>query len=348
MPTYDYPGYDDDQITWPGGSVSEGDTITFTQPTDHLVSITDNDSRFQDGTDDRDDEDNSQQVEVFDENGVLEASGQVQPRERIVLEDADGNQYIMHRVYIRSEPTGNEYFYVFEDPGPELNVQYSVIDVSRPNSEPYWLPGEVTCFTRGVEVLTPDGYQRVERLKAGDLVTTRDHGPQPILWVARRFFSWSDMLADPRRAPFEVAADAFGRDQPKRPLLFSRQHRLLVTPPARGSDDATSEMLAPVVALEDGTRIRRVVPALGVEYIHLVFAQHEIVDAEGLATESMLLTAYSRDASGMDAQDDAALFDDLPDVTHAAPARPILSNKSARNLIAEGALLSDPVAEDVI
>ncbi len=109
MATYTYSGYDDDQISWPGGTVSSGDTITFTQPTDHSVEITDNDTQLVDGTDDRGDEDSTQTAIVYDATGAVETSGQVQPRDEITLTDGT-NIYYMTKVYIASS---NSYYYIF-------------------------------------------------------------------------------------------------------------------------------------------------------------------------------------------------------------------------------------------
>ncbi|MEZ5769933.1 MAG: Hint domain-containing protein [Paracoccaceae bacterium] len=51
--------------------------------------------------------------------------------------------------------------------------------------------------------------------------------------------------------------------------------------------DADDGVLAPVHALANGTTIRREAPAGDITYVHLVFDSHEIVEAEGLAAESL-------------------------------------------------------------
>jgi hypothetical protein len=42
------------------------------------------------------------------------------------------------------------------------------------------------CFTSGTMIGTPDGEVCVEDLEIGDLVITKDHGPQPIHWIGTR------------------------------------------------------------------------------------------------------------------------------------------------------------------
>lgn len=175
MATFNYSGYDDDQVTWPGGSPSNGDTITFTIPTDHTISITDDDSSLQDGTDDRDDEDSNQTVVVTDEFGNPEASGQVQPRDQITLTDGT-NTYRMTEIFIASS---NSYYYIFHDPAPELGVEYTVTSVTTPNSTSYssFSNEGVVCFAAGTLILTPQGETPVENLRKGDLVNTTAHVP---------------------------------------------------------------------------------------------------------------------------------------------------------------------------
>ncbi|WP_305884600.1 Hint domain-containing protein, partial [Limimaricola litoreus] len=44
----------------------------------------------------------------------------------------------------------------------------------------------VICFTAGTRIATPFGPRRAEDLAVGDLVLTRDHGPQPLRWTGSR------------------------------------------------------------------------------------------------------------------------------------------------------------------
>jgi len=44
----------------------------------------------------------------------------------------------------------------------------------------------IICFTPGARILTPQGERAIETLKVGDLVVTRDNGPQLIRWIGRR------------------------------------------------------------------------------------------------------------------------------------------------------------------
>ncbi|WGH79017.1 Hint domain-containing protein [Jannaschia sp. GRR-S6-38] len=174
MAIYDYYGYDDDQVTFPGGTASVGETITFTAPSDHLISISDNDTQLQDGTDDRDDEDGDQIATIYDEFGNVETSGQVQPREEIALSDGTNTVY-MTRIFIASS---NSYYYIFQEPAPDLNTTYTVTSVTSPNSTNYseFSSTGVACFVAGTLIATPAGPRPVETLRPGDPVSTLDRG----------------------------------------------------------------------------------------------------------------------------------------------------------------------------
>jgi hypothetical protein len=155
-------------------------------PADHMVRITDNDSWLGDGTDDRDDKDSNQIVEVFDENGVLEASGQVQPRDEITLSDGT-NTFRMTEIYIASS---NSYYYIFQEPAPSLNTAYTGTNVSSPNSTNYssFSSIGVTCFAQNTMIRTSHGARRIENLEQDDIVMTLDAAPQPVVWLGTRLW----------------------------------------------------------------------------------------------------------------------------------------------------------------
>ena len=72
----------------------------------------------------------------------------------------------------------------------------------------------MSCFTTGTRIATPSGPRAIETLERGDLVMTRDHGPQAIRWIGRRTFS-ADLLAhDPTLQPILIRQGALGRACP--------------------------------------------------------------------------------------------------------------------------------------
>ncbi|WP_135448544.1 Hint domain-containing protein [Tabrizicola caldifontis] len=144
----------------------------------------------------------------------------------------------------------------------------------------------IPCFTIGTLIATPDGLRPVESLRVGDLVLTRDHGPQPLLWVGRRKLARAELLAQPDLQPVLIARDALGPQAPARDMLVSPQHRILIEGARAELLFAEPEVLVPARHLEGSVNAKRVVPDTGVTYIHLLFHRHEIVQSDGLWTES--------------------------------------------------------------
>lgn len=135
----------------------------------------------------------------------------------------------------------------------------------------------VPCFTPGTLIDTPAGPRRVETIGIGDLVVTRDRGPQPVRWVGRQ-----TVAARGEMAPVRVAAGTLGN---RRDLVVSPQHRMLIGGWQAQLLFGLDEVLVAAAHLVDGDRIRRM-PGGMVTYLHLMFDAHELIFAEGAPCES--------------------------------------------------------------
>ncbi len=144
----------------------------------------------------------------------------------------------------------------------------------------------IPCFTPGTMILTDRGPVAVEALVPGDLVVTSDHGLQPLRWVGRRALSRLDLVANPDLQPVRIAAGAFAGQGPERTMLVSAQHRVLVTGARAELLFGEDEVLVPAKHLVGHMDATRALPEDGVTYIHILFDRHEVVQSDGLWTES--------------------------------------------------------------
>jgi hypothetical protein len=136
---------------------------------------------------------------------------------------------------------------------------------------------EVICFYPGTLVATPAGEVAVEALRAGDLVLTADGRAVQVRWMGRQ--TVSTRFADPLRAlPIRIRAGALGEGLPRRDLLVSPGHALLV-----------GGVLVQAGALVNGTSIVReaAVPQV-FTYWHVEVADHSLVLAEGAPAETFV------------------------------------------------------------
>lgn len=142
----------------------------------------------------------------------------------------------------------------------------------------------IPCFTTGVLVETPDGPRAVESIRTGDLVITRDSGPQVVRWIGQRSLSLAEVLATQALRPVELAPGALGPGLPDRALALSPQHRLLITGPRCEMLFGETEVLVPALHLAGRPGVSR--PLAPVTYVHLMFDRHQIVQTHGVWSES--------------------------------------------------------------
>ncbi|ARE82673.1 leukotoxin [Roseovarius mucosus] len=185
----------------------------------------------------------------------------------------------------------------------------------------------IICFTPGIRLLTPHGERAVESLRAGDLVITRDHGPQAIRWIGRRTVPGTG-----RFAPVRVAAHVL--DGGRAPLLVSPQHRFLFTGYKAELLFGCDEVLIAARHLVDGLAVTQEDQAT-VTYIHVMFDRHEVIYAEGAATESFHAGDIGISAITDQAREEMfAIFPELRSNPNAYgdTARPCLKRHEARLL----------------
>lgn len=175
------------------------------------------------------------------------------------------------------------------------------------------------CFTAGTLIETPRGLVPVETLRPGERVLTRDHGARPLAWVGQRRFDLAALWGVPRLWPVRIGVGALGHGLPLRPLCLSPQHRVLVQSWRADLMFGTPDLLVPAAALVGRPGIRQPPPAAPVTYVHLLFAGHEIVRAEGAAVESLHPGDTALDRLGQAARDEVlAIFPAL--ATRGAPS----------------------------
>jgi hypothetical protein len=139
----------------------------------------------------------------------------------------------------------------------------------------------VSCFTPGTRILTARGEVKVEELRAGDIVLTKqDAGmePRPILWIGHRKLDLTRHPYPWMGAPIRVRRGAIADNVPQRDLLISPDHGIFI-----------NGGLVPARLLVNGTTIAREWCDT-VEYYHIECAAHAIILAEGLTVETYLDT----------------------------------------------------------
>jgi hypothetical protein len=138
------------------------------------------------------------------------------------------------------------------------------------------------CFLRGTRIRTADGDRKIEDLAVGDLLPSHFGGIQPIQWIGRYSYKRSDPTKPWVRdvLPVRVARSALGPNVPGADLSITSAHALFI-----------DGVLVPVCHLINGTTITTD-DASGLdklEYFHIKLARHDVIDAEGVPCETLLI-----------------------------------------------------------
>lgn len=191
--------------------------------------------------------------------------------------------------------------------------------------------GAVPCFVAGTLIELADGrLAPVERLTPGEMVLTHDNGAQPLRWIGRR-----TVPATGRFAPIEIAANTFGAHDR---LILSPQHRVLIRDALADLLFGEAEVLVAAKDLVNDRSVRRIEGG-EVEYVHILFDEHQVVYSQGLATESFLPGPQVTDSLDRDVVDEiCALFPELNPETgqgYSPAARRTLRSYEAQLLVAQ-------------
>ena len=136
-------------------------------------------------------------------------------------------------------------------------------------------------FARGTMITLADGAQRaIEALHPGDPILTRDHGRQPIRWIGH-----ARLRAVGAFAPVVIAAGTLGNGGD---LVLSQHHRVFLYQRQKLPGLTTSELLVQARHFVDGDQVYLRTGGY-VDYFSLVFDHHEIIYAEGIPSESLMV-----------------------------------------------------------
>lgn len=199
------------------------------------------------------------------------------------------------------------------------------------------------CFTAGTLIDTPRGAVPIETLRMDDTVITRN-GPKALAWIGTRTLDAVDLAGNPKLLPIRVPAGAFGNGLPLRDVRFSPQHRVVIRSAIAETMFGAPEVLVAVKQLVGVNGIDVDGDARSVQYLHLMFADHQILAVEGIEAESLF---PGRQALSFLSQDQLrelrAIFPDFDAMTETDPAIPFLKGRESRSLAARHARNDRPL-----
>lgn len=169
----------------------------------------------------------------------------------------------------------------------------------------------VTGLCEGANLRTPCGERRIEFLRKGDLVVTRDNGLQPVLLIWTHTVPASELAADPSLAPILLDTRVIGPMMPQKPLKVGGAHRLLI-PGWRIDDEEDTENCLVAARDVDGLSVDRTSEAQDLTYYNIVFEAPQVFCANGMPVESFSPSEDTLKPASKDVKDTLQkLFPDL-------------------------------------
>ncbi len=166
------------------------------------------------------------------------------------------------------------------------DTEYELVGTETSSAPERFADVASVSFLAGTHLTMADGAQcPVEHLSVGDVILTRDHGPQPVRWIG-----FQTRRAVGASAPVRIRE---GTLNTSRDLRLSPQHRLFIWQRTDALGTGRAEVMVKAELLVNGDTVVRDEGG-HVDSYQIVFDGHEIIYAEGIAVESLLVTGQNR------------------------------------------------------
>ncbi len=206
---------------------------------------------------------------IVDCHRLMRSSGEL--IELLILERTSGTSSSLHVLPLGQMQAGAEYELIDSDPDAAPDRLADIASVR---------------FVAGTHVTRSDGAQvPVEDLVVGDKLLTRSHGAQPIRWIGHQTYRAT--------GPSALVKISEGTLNTARDLYLSPQHRLFIWQRRDALGAGRAEVMVRAELLVNDDTVRRH-DGGHVDSYQLVFDGHEIIYAEGIAVESLLVTSLHR------------------------------------------------------
>ncbi len=167
-------------------------------------------------------------------------------------------------------------------------ASYVLVGINQDAARQKFAEMACTSFTHGTLITMASGRQKlIENLREGDMVLTRDDGPQPVRWIGH-----NTTRAVGEFAPVCIQSGTLHNEND---LLVSPNHRLFIYQRSDMLGTGQSGMLVRARHLVNGdTVVQR--DGGFIDYYQLLFDTYQIVYAEGIAAETLLIDTHTRAA----------------------------------------------------
>ncbi|MEM7296311.1 MAG: Hint domain-containing protein [Pseudomonadota bacterium] len=181
-----------------------------------------------------------------------------------------------------------------------LEMEYTLVGIDSQAARQRLAEVSCVAFTRGTRITLGSGALKpIEDLRPGDLIMTRYEGPQEIRWIGH-----NTVRAVGEFAPILISQGVLSNADD---LVVSPDHRLFIYQRDDELGAGRAEVMVKARHLVNNDTVMRLQGGY-VDYFQLVFDRHQIIYAEGIAAESLMIDARTGPALPPEL---AAKFDEL-------------------------------------
>ncbi|MEE2945184.1 MAG: Hint domain-containing protein [Pseudomonadota bacterium] len=272
--------------------------------------------------------DSDEQVSI--DGGAFNATGGQPYSIQVSFTDVDGDPHVETFNFFYTADGG---WYFAPLPDSEFTVGATL--GSYQSHTVGWAYEDVVCFAAGTMIETDNGPRLVEHLVAGDLLITQNGEAKKLVLNMSRRLDAEQLKANDKLYPVRISAGSLGGGLPKRDLLVSRQHRMLVSSKIAERMFGKAEVFISAIKLTELPGIFIDHSVTSVSYHHLLMENHEVIFAEGAPAESLLTGDEAMKTLAPEQLEELKiLFPELAEMNTAKPATLIPNSKSQKRLVA--------------
>ncbi len=153
----------------------------------------------------------------------------------------------------------------------------------------------IPCFVAGTMIRTPNGPVAIEDLDEDSEVWTTSNPRARVMWAGS-----TTVKAEGNLAPVRIAKGVLGNTQD---LLVSPQHRMLIGGAASELLFSEDAVLVPAIHLVGMEGVTQEEGGM-VDYVHIMFPQHEVIEANGALSESFFPGEMAMHALGRETREE--------------------------------------------
>jgi hypothetical protein len=188
----------------------------------------------------------------------------------------------------------------------------------------------IPCFTAGTILATRDGEKRIEDLRPGDHVITRDSGFMPVQAISHQSYTPAEQRLNRDFRPIVIPALTF---ENTRDLHLSPAHRIMLNDGHAELMFGSPEVLVAAKTALEYSVVHQQPAEFDVVYYHILLPRHELMLVEGIWVESLFLGDMPERVLQSGKTWDTLDGFDMNEARHDGTIRPVLRGKEARSLM---------------